>query len=246
MVGLFICCISGFPRENEQEDEGLWSKRHSKEEEEENPFAARGLKQFCALLAEIEEKRQRIYSEVGAEAISLIQFVYSTDNKCKPIVVKAKKGEKEEEEEEVKAKEEEAAAAVIPLSAASDIHVAKEEKPTSSLTSLKVQQCYWLPLTFVMASLLLALFGRSAAILCASIVWYLVPNSSLLAQNESTSASASASMMKKKLDNGNRDQSIKKKMLAHRFCSFNMSPVKAKQHTRAIGRRLLRSHSMHA
>ncbi|KAK1405633.1 hypothetical protein POM88_005238 [Heracleum sosnowskyi] len=55
-----------------------------------NPYADRGLDKFSALVAELDSKRKKIYTQKGSEDISLIGFVYSNSNHYKPIVVKLK------------------------------------------------------------------------------------------------------------------------------------------------------------
>ncbi|KAL9266524.1 hypothetical protein AKJ16_DCAP25761 [Drosera capensis] len=54
-----------------------------------NPYADLGREGFSALLDELEEKKQKILSQVGPEDVSLIRFVHSDDNKLKPVVVVA-------------------------------------------------------------------------------------------------------------------------------------------------------------
>ncbi|KAK8260402.1 hypothetical protein E1A91_D13G119500v1 [Gossypium mustelinum] len=86
---------------HQQEDDGIWSsspvcspRKSKRKKDTKNPYSTRGLDQFSALLAELEEKRQKIYSQTGSQ--SMVRFVYKNSNDCVPVVVnlKDKKEEK--------------------------------------------------------------------------------------------------------------------------------------------------------
>ncbi|RYR06128.1 hypothetical protein Ahy_B06g085921 isoform A [Arachis hypogaea] len=67
-----------------------------------NPFSTRGLDKFSALLADLDERRQRIYSQMNPHEISFVRFVYSSTNDFVPIVVKVKNNNKSQELKVVK------------------------------------------------------------------------------------------------------------------------------------------------
>ncbi|GMH13640.1 hypothetical protein Nepgr_015481 [Nepenthes gracilis] len=91
MVGSFICGGNSLPREEEDHKfHSADSSPRKSSSRSKNPYSDRGLDRFTVLLAEIEEKRQKIYSELDPDEISLVRFVYSNDNSIKPIVVMAK------------------------------------------------------------------------------------------------------------------------------------------------------------
>lgn len=125
-----------------------------------NPYADGGVDKFLALVADLEEKKQRIYDEMGTEEISLIRFVYDDFEQVKPIVVKANnkklhiKGERSvEEKREIYVKPQEV------------LHVRKRHPANY----------YFIYVILVLILVFLAIYGRSLAILCTSIAWYLVP-----------------------------------------------------------------------
>lgn len=183
-----------------------------------NPYANRGLDKFYALLSELDEKRQMIYARMGSEAISFVQFVYSKDSdQIKPIVVMRVKERKEEANATNLAKKPVISTVNNPGIRRSHSAIGSEkvrqekniqvpdEKPTqkkkSCLTcseSFKVenlrQSCCSFPMMVVLILLCLAIFGRSFAILCASIGWYLIPRFTL----DSSSSSPNARKSKRK------------------------------------------------
>ncbi|CAA3005575.1 Hypothetical predicted protein [Olea europaea subsp. europaea] len=191
----------------QEDDELLWSCNYSapkiskrstsfgsRRKNSKNPYANRGLEKFYALLADLDEKRQKIYTQMGFEDVSLVRFVFSNSNHVKPIIVKVK---------EKKAQEHKANARVttnnIPevsekspietskdLVVANEVQQAKDEKSDrrkmrfcSICGRFKLekfrQPCYYFPVVIMITLMLLAIFGRSFAILCTSIGWYLIP-----------------------------------------------------------------------
>ncbi|XP_038716307.1 uncharacterized protein LOC120009695 [Tripterygium wilfordii] len=164
-----------------------------------NPYSTRGLDKFSALLAELEEKRQRIYSQVDSKDVSFVRFVYSNENDCIPIVVKLKENQTETEKEKKKPNKNREAkhdleipdhksqaepivtAAVEEVNKPSKLEPKEVEKRRLKWSSsvLRLQKwrrpSYYLPVAILLILLFLALFGRSFAILCTSLGWYIVP-----------------------------------------------------------------------
>ncbi|GAB4839297.1 hypothetical protein Ancab_028824 [Ancistrocladus abbreviatus] len=208
VIACFICGCNSLRRKDDDDLEfhnanSTPRKTSKKNKNDKNPYSSRGLDKFCTLLEEIEEKKQTIYSRLGEEEISVIRFVYTNENSCRPIVVKAK-GKKEalfaalhEKGKERSSKSQknsgplEYHAAPAPrhadLPAASDVvkqkpsettkknNLSKEKRKFNRLQRLK-QPCYYWSVILVLILLFLAFFGRSFAILCTSIGWYLVPS----------------------------------------------------------------------
>lgn len=196
----FIC--GTFHQEEEEEDDQSMSssacstpkksRRNVFSKNKDNPYSTRGLDKFSALLADLEEKRQKIYEQTGAQDKSFVRFVYKNSNDCVPIVIKLKdkKDEKKTKIEDVK--EEEVPMDKFPTETC-NMEV-KEEK-RSKLASEKYKNnkrsfswnnsklgrwkwdrpSYYLPVVVILILLFLVLFGRSVAILCTCIVWYMVP-----------------------------------------------------------------------
>ncbi|GLT71184.1 hypothetical protein SLA2020_432180 [Shorea laevis] len=116
MLSSLICGAGSF-RQEEEEDE-LWSLANSpcssprkssrrrsshNNKQSKNPYSTRGLDKFSALLADLDEKRQKIYLQAGSQDISLVRFVHSNSNDWKPIIVKSKdKKEKKEKSGDLK------------------------------------------------------------------------------------------------------------------------------------------------
>ncbi|GKV10363.1 hypothetical protein SLEP1_g21739 [Rubroshorea leprosula] len=169
-------------------------KSHNRDSK--NPYSSRGLDKFSALLAELEEKKQKIYSQVGSQDISFVRFVYKNTDDCVPIVVRLKdKNEAEKKLGETKEKSPPVAAtrdseildkSSIESTAAGDNRVkqmkeelnkVKEKKSFSWNTKLHKLRwpAYYLPAVIVLILLLLVFFGRSAATLYICLAWYIVP-----------------------------------------------------------------------
>ncbi|KAF2309635.1 hypothetical protein GH714_004394 [Hevea brasiliensis] len=95
-----------FHHHQEEEDEPLQQgsspcstprKSRKSTKDSKNPYSTRGLDKFSALLADLEEKRQQIYSQVDSQDISFVRFVYSSSNDCVPIIVKLKDQNKQDQ-----------------------------------------------------------------------------------------------------------------------------------------------------
>lgn len=174
-----------------------------------NPYASRGLDKFSALLADLEEKRQKIYAETGSQDISLVRFVYKNSDDLVPIVVKLKdknnnnninnnKKEKKtkrsatmnnnEEVKENKQTTNNTSESQDKFPIETSIAVKEVKKPESNNKKIVNRSfswnmkldtwkkpAYYLPVVMILILLLLTLFGRSVAILCTSISWYVVP-----------------------------------------------------------------------
>ncbi|KAG6438095.1 hypothetical protein SASPL_103031 [Salvia splendens] len=140
-----------------------------------NPYADRGLDKFYALLADLDDKKQKIYTQKGSEDISSVRFVYDNDSDCvKPIVIKVKDRSPPKSAKNFKSND----AAPAETEAKSEKTMKKKRslrcKGNFKLEDLKRPQLFF-PVMVVLILLFLAIYGRSFAILCTSIVWYLAP-----------------------------------------------------------------------
>ncbi|KAK8546491.1 hypothetical protein V6N13_067706 [Hibiscus sabdariffa] len=152
------------------------SKRSRKDAK--NPYSTRGLDQFSALLAELEEKRQKIYSQTGSQ--SLVRFVYKNSNDCVPVVINLK-DKKEEKTKPGNTKER-----YVPGTISNKLQTPpesdtkeKKKKKRFSWESMEFENLrkpsYYIPAIIILILLFLFLFGRSVAILCTCVGWYIVP-----------------------------------------------------------------------
>ncbi|KAL4311312.1 hypothetical protein GQ457_01G026970 [Hibiscus cannabinus] len=177
-------------------------KSKSSKKESKNPYSDLGLDKFSALLSEIEEKKQKIYSQTGAEDISLIRFRYKNSTDIVPIVVKLKDEKEEAKRKSVDSdttKDDHPVTKVIDSEVidkhpienivqgkkvikkiSSGLQSFSDQKKKSSFSwNLELQQwrrpSYYVPAILVSILLLLVFFGRSASILFTCIAWYTVP-----------------------------------------------------------------------
>lgn len=160
-----------------------------------NPYADRGLDKFYALLADLDGRKQKIYTEMGSEGISFVRFVYANDesDRVKPIVVRVKDRSRPEEKvfsgnfvkqvagtenrEKIEAREKEEISREKPDEATATMTKKKRFlrcKESFKLETLRQPYFYFMAIVIVVM-LLLAVSGRSFAILCTSIGWYAMP-----------------------------------------------------------------------
>ncbi|CAA0811323.1 ZCF37 [Striga hermonthica] len=209
---MFICGSGSFNHHDEYEHEAYGSpcstpnKRSKKSSSfckiigkdnnnNKNRFADRGLDKFYALLAELDTKKQKIYTQAGAEDISFVRFVYTNDSdQVKPIVVKVNKEKKKRPDHRAstgkpikKSTSDISHAGPEPKNVALEI-VPNEKKlqPRKKKRFLRCKGSFkidrlrepylYLLVIIMMVLLFLAIYGRSFAILCTSIGWYLVPS----------------------------------------------------------------------
>lgn len=204
----FIC---GALNHQEEDDHALWSSPNSaprksrrnnlcKSHNNKNPFSDRGLDKFSALVAELEEKRQKIYSQTGAQDISLVRFMYKNSTDCVPIVIKLKDRKQEEKKKShVDAKDHQPGImnidSEVPMET-TRLQLAREKIEKKKKKSNKWRRpSYYLPAFLVLILLLLVFFGRSASILFTCVGWYIVPT----IQGESSSTKLTRSRRKKDL-----------------------------------------------
>ncbi|GMP80857.1 hypothetical protein CsSME_00035802 [Camellia sinensis var. sinensis] len=197
MVKSFICGTGSFKHQIEEEDEpcspcSTPRKQRksnlckSKDSKNNNPYSDLGLDKFSALLAELESKRQKIYTQVGSEGISFVRFSYSNTNDCKPIVVRVREKQQQEEEKnnihmnkdiEPTAHNPEVDKPSTSGNELGDQKIMKKKKsfPWKLNMGMLRRPSFYLPAVIILILLFLAVFGRSFAILCTSLGWYLVP-----------------------------------------------------------------------
>ncbi|GAB2293850.1 hypothetical protein Dimus_028061 [Dionaea muscipula] len=215
VMSAFICGSNSLPHDHQDDDHEddhvsamihrttSWSSPRksstritSRRKDGKNPYSSRGLDKFSALLAEIEEKRQKIYAENDPEEISLVRFVYSDDNSLKPLVVKqaaankkmmigsteppstssssSSSSSKTSRSNSGRLDHNYVQSTADPDPDPAAVRIWKNPLRIWKLEMLKRPCCYW-PAIVIMILLLLAVFGRSGAILCTSIGWYLLP-----------------------------------------------------------------------
>ncbi|KAL8030092.1 hypothetical protein ABFX02_14G265800 [Erythranthe guttata] len=159
-----------------------------------NPYSNQGLDKFSALLSDLDEKKQQIYMQMGSEEISFVQFVYSSDSKhLKPIVVKVRNSKNNHGFLKRTPSNMSNTVTPNPADAADKSFdaverdremvtvVSQEQKSTRWKTSfrrddLRRPNSYCFFAILVLILLFLAIYGRSFAIFCTTMSWYLIPN----------------------------------------------------------------------
>ncbi|CAI9777186.1 unnamed protein product [Fraxinus pennsylvanica] len=196
---MFICGSGSFNQVEDDHPETPCStpKRSKKgtsffRNKSKNPYAGRGLDKFYTLLADLDEKRQKIYAQNGSEDISFVRFVYSYSNDVKPIVVKVKEKKQEKTNisdvkiqqnlSQVQSDKPTVETLKAPNAASTDTDQVSEPRRKHKCLACRNfkwqklrQPYYYVPMIIILILILLLLYGRSFAILCTSIGWYLIP-----------------------------------------------------------------------
>ncbi|CAN4095330.1 unnamed protein product [Withania somnifera] len=145
-----------------------------------NPYADRGLDKFSALLANLENKKQKIYTEIGCDDISCIRFIFSNSNSVKPIIIKLKdKSRTSSSDTYFVDKRTIHEVTNIPTNKNTDQERKAKCKRRKYFRNLKLvnfkKPTYYMPLAIILILVFLAIYGRCFAILCTSIGWYAIP-----------------------------------------------------------------------
>ncbi|GJW80168.1 hypothetical protein Tco_0223336 [Tanacetum coccineum] len=227
MCTSFIC--GSFSNQEEDDFEVLWpspstpsskSRRHRfsgrSRKENKNPYANRGLDKFEALLADLEDKKQKIFTQKGSHYISFVRFVYSNSNDVKPIIVRLRDPRRHDKDhnhhKQINFKDTKSSPLPKLQASSLDHHQilepredvmngtmieaqkAQHARPlinhVTNIIYIRVDQLkrslkrkfeewwmpsYNLPLFVILVMVFLTFFGRSLAIICTSIAWYMVP-----------------------------------------------------------------------
>ncbi|KAK6773142.1 hypothetical protein RDI58_028380 [Solanum bulbocastanum] len=151
-----------------------------------NPYADRGLAKFSKLLANLEDKKQKIYSQIGSDDISFVGFVFSNSNSIKPIVVRVKdknqtsSSDTDDDKQMMKKKSEFVDKKTIHEVSSNISEERKvESKRRKIFRNLRLanfkKPTYYMPLAIILILVFLVVYGRCFAILCTSIGWYVIP-----------------------------------------------------------------------
>ncbi|XP_026393405.1 uncharacterized protein LOC113288539 [Papaver somniferum] len=167
--------------------------RHKNKKNEKNPYSSRGLDKFSLLLADLEDKRIKILDQIAtttttAQDIPLIRFGYSdSKGNLVPIIIRLKNQQQKKQEPELHIdgndkiveitediqKSNTAKLGPSPLSSPEAV---KKIQKKSLLDKSKSHICkYYFGIVIVLILLCLAIYGRSFAIICMSVCWYLMP-----------------------------------------------------------------------
>ncbi|XP_014500668.1 uncharacterized protein LOC106761616 [Vigna radiata var. radiata] len=163
------------------------SSKRKKESRNNNPYSDRGLDKFSALLADLDERRQQVYSQTSPQEISLVRFAYSSNDDFVPIVVKLKNKDqnKKHKSEELKTTHLTSFSEQLKKSA-EEATVEERKEQNKKLESHKKKDfsfswnmlkwpSFYVPAVVILILAFLIVFGRSVATLCTCVVWYVVP-----------------------------------------------------------------------
>ncbi|XP_061372004.1 uncharacterized protein LOC133314537 [Gastrolobium bilobum] len=205
MLNPFVC--GTFHQEAEDGPCSSPKKSKRKDSRDNNPFSTRGLDKFSALLADLDQRRQKVYSQMSPQDISLVRFAYSNTDDFVPIVVKVKnKDQKRHKSEELKARH-----LITPLldrpieksttSAEATASIEERKQPKKNISTfswdmLMKRPSFYVPAVMILILVFLTVFGRSVATLCTCVMWYVVPT-----LNDISKPPRKSTKKKKKKDN---------------------------------------------
>lgn len=174
--------------------------RRPKRKGGDNPYAGRGLDKFSAVLEELEAKKEKIIAQLGPQHEGAwVGFVQSSSNEWMPIVARHKDSKVNDRVrgrsprfsgKKPKASATELSPAMSPKAkrVVEADHDQEGRKELSHCFSWKVHKeegglwvsKYWRPsyycyVAFVLVLVCVVMFGRSFAIVCTSIWWYMIP-----------------------------------------------------------------------
>ncbi|RDX71559.1 hypothetical protein CR513_49071, partial [Mucuna pruriens] len=155
-------------------------KKYKRKDSRKNPYSTRGLEKFSELLADLDEKRQKVYSETNPHDISFVRFVYSNTDDIVPVVVKVKKNSNKDQKH--KRQELKVVRARTTTFTSELIHTDQEHKIESEGKVAKMNNFPWeigkpsfyLPVLLIMILWLLITHGRIFTILCICIFWFTI------------------------------------------------------------------------
>nr|VDD08740.1 unnamed protein product [Brassica oleracea] len=144
-----------------------------------NPYSNRGLEKFSELLSELDEKRQSIYSKkLDSSGPPLVRFVFTSSGECVPVVIKSSYLHKQKKTKDVAAAKVKTEVKETKTEETKKPEPETEEKQSCVLNeNLKkiARPNRFFPVTVILVLIFLVFFGRSVAIMCTCIAWYLVP-----------------------------------------------------------------------
>ncbi|KAE8673192.1 Detected protein of unknown function [Hibiscus syriacus] len=128
-----------------------------------------------------KKKGEKFTQKSGSQ--SLVRFVYNNSNDCVPVVINLR-DKNEDKTKPGNTKERYVPEAINKLQTPSEpdtevIKMKVEKKKSFSWSAVEFQNLrkpsYFIPGIIILILLLLMLFGRSAAVLCTCVGWYVVP-----------------------------------------------------------------------
>ncbi|TKY74971.1 hypothetical protein E2542_SST03736 [Spatholobus suberectus] len=162
------------------------TKSKRKDSRNNNPYSNRGLDKFSALLADLDERRQKVYSQMSPHEISFVRFAYSSNDDFVPIVVKVKnKDQRKPKSEELRVKHLTSFSEQLEKSSAEEATVeerkqqpkleSRNKKNYSFSWNMLKRPSFYVPAVVILILVFLIVFGRSVATICTCVVWYVVP-----------------------------------------------------------------------
>ncbi|XP_058725112.1 uncharacterized protein LOC131596474 [Vicia villosa] len=151
-------------------------RRYKRKDSKNNPYSTRGLDKFSALLSELNDKRQKIYSQMNPHDISYVRFVHSSKDDFVPIIVKVKN--KSQEIKAVKARNLENSSSDHQSSSVVTMEKRNQPKRRISMNVKKIEMdkaMVYLAFVVIMVLLMLTVFGRTVTTVFTCVLWYANP-----------------------------------------------------------------------
>ncbi|CAL0305787.1 unnamed protein product [Lupinus luteus] len=184
MLNTFVC--GNFHHEDEDivpcssPKKSKRSKDHSRDN---NPYSTRGLDKFSELVADLDQRRQKVYSTMNPQEISIVRFTYSNTDDFVPIVIKKNDKKKHKSQELHKVTKDQNKSETEATTVAVEVEKRKQQPKLESDKKNKINKnkslsrnvlkkpSFYVPMVLILILVLLTVFGRSFATLCMSVMW---------------------------------------------------------------------------
>ncbi|XP_004498992.1 uncharacterized protein [Cicer arietinum] len=190
MLNPFVCGTF-----NHEDDELCSSSpsKYKRKDSKNNPYSTRGLDKFSQLLSDLNEKRQKIYSQMNPHDISFVRFVHSNTDDFVPIIVKVKNKDHKNKSQDLKVvkvrnltmnsesteKSTDQSSSIMEERNQPKMEInrkATKKNISWIINKLDMEKpMFYLPFIVIMILVLLTLFGRTAATIFTCILWYVIP-----------------------------------------------------------------------
>ncbi|MED6217615.1 hypothetical protein PIB30_019382 [Stylosanthes scabra] len=244
MLNSLVC---GINFNHEEEEDGACSsssstpkknsKRRDNNKRDKNPYSNRGLDKFSELLADLDERRQKLYSKVSPHDISFVRFTYSNNNDFVPIIVKVKNNnnkKKNSKRDDGNNNNQEVlrhkTSFSEPMQKTTSTMITTKEKESKQQQQQKPKvmlesdnnksksnflfswkrmkyPSFYVPAVMILILMFLTVFGRSVTTLCTCVLWYVVPTLSDISSS-STSSSSSKPIRKTTVRNNKKKEYV--------------------------------------
>ncbi|KAJ3672569.1 hypothetical protein LUZ60_007290 [Juncus effusus] len=162
-----------------------------------NPFSSRGLDKFSTVVSELEARKEKIMAEASSQGVIMVKFMHSQTKDWIPIIIHLPDS-KRDTKKDPKRNNNTRSVQSLPVSPRGQVppcppanneikednsrieevkneNIMKRRNRDSFLSLSKMRPSTYWPWAMVIVLISLVFFGKTFAICCTSIWWYLIP-----------------------------------------------------------------------